>query len=173
MRASDSGARFGDDRTVPPPTRLGEAKTPGTAGCTWSQRRPQDHITRSPQPVAAKGAARGCARGQPTTRKGAALAKTRRPDTEGRHAGGATTCRSLNNYRPAVHVAREATTPHLGTHTDVLLKVFKGLLQTSARATSRHPVTATARQQRQQGARAGHHESHILATQLPDDQGRL
>lgn len=85
MRASDSGARFGDDRTVPPPTQLGEAKTPGTAGCTWSQRRPQDHITRSPQPVAAKGAARGCARGQPTTRKGAALAKTRRP----RHGGAA------------------------------------------------------------------------------------
>ena len=48
-----------------------------------------------------------------------------------------------------MQVAREATTPHLGTHTDVLLKVFKGLLQTSARATPRHPATATARQQRQ------------------------
>ena len=80
-----AGARFDDDRTAPPPTRLGEAKTPGTAGCVRSQRRPQDHITMSPQPVAAKGAARGCARGQPTTRKGAALAKTRRS----RHGGAA------------------------------------------------------------------------------------
>ena len=121
---------------------------------------------RKVQPGGARGDSRRRGKGQRWPRRAG-------PDTEGRHAGGATTCRSLNNYRPAVHVAREATTPHLGTHTDVLLKVFKGLLQTSARATSRHPVTATARQQRQQGARAGHHESHILATQLPDDQGRL